>query len=105
MVAALHLRPGGLLQPKCKSHMKTQITGRSIIGFERGSESTRTFRAFDTRNGQQIGPDFYSASFDELNRAAEIADEARIPFGNTSGRERARFLSAVADNIEELGDA
>lgn len=83
---------------------KMALLGTSIIGFERGSTTGPAFRAFDPRTGKTVEPAFLSATLDELNRAAGLADAARIPFGNTAGRERAKFLRAIADNIEALGD-
>ncbi len=80
------------------------LTGKSIIGSERGSETGTTFRAFNPQTGDAVEPDFYSATLDELNRAADLADAARIPFGNVAASERAKFLRAIADNIEALGD-
>jgi alpha-ketoglutaric semialdehyde dehydrogenase len=84
--------------------MDIELKGTSIIGFQRGSQTADTFTAFDPTTGDAIEPKFYSASIDELNRAAELADDARISFGNTSGRKRAKFLRKVADNIEALGE-
>lgn len=82
--------------------METTILGTSIIGFERGAESDNTFRAFNPHTGLPVGPDFHSATLIELNHAAELAEQARIPFGKTPGTARAKFLRAVADNIEAL---
>lgn len=84
--------------------MKTELTGRSIIGSERGPAVGGVFRAFDPTKGEAVGPDFYSATLDELSRAADLAEKARITYGNLPGRERAKFLRAIADNIEALGD-
>ncbi len=84
--------------------METNITGTSIVGYARGEATGKAFRAFNPQTGQAVGPDFHSATLDELNRAAKLADDARIPFGNTSGATRAIFLRAIADNIEALGD-
>lgn len=84
--------------------MNTELTGKSIIGFSRGTESTTTFKAFDPTTGNEIEPEFYSASGEELNRAVELANEARIFYGNLSGKKKAKFLRQIADNIEELGD-
>ena len=81
-----------------------EITGRSIIGFDRGSASGNTFRAFDPTTGEAVEPDFHSANENELNRAASLADGARIPYGNLPGKTRALFLRTIADNIEALGD-
>lgn len=85
--------------------MDTSLKGTSIIGFERGGQTGETFTAFDPTSGQPIEPKFYSTSAEELNRAAFLADDARIPFGNVPGRERAVFLRKIADNIEALGPA
>lgn len=84
--------------------MKTEITGTSIIGQSRGSATEDTFRAYDPFTGNEIDPRFHSATMDELERAASLAEAARIPFGNTDGRLRAIFLRKIADNIEALGD-
>jgi NADP-dependent aldehyde dehydrogenase len=82
-----------------------EITGKSIIGFARGSASGNTFFAFNPETGKPVEPNFHSATADELDRAAWLADTARIPYGNLPGKTRAVFLRTVADNIEALGDA
>jgi 2,5-dioxopentanoate dehydrogenase len=84
--------------------MDIEVTGTSIIGSGRGDATDKTFRAFDPQTGEAVEPAFCSATFDELNRAADLAENARIAYGNTSGRERAKFLRAIADNIEALGE-
>jgi 2,5-dioxopentanoate dehydrogenase len=84
--------------------METTLRGTSIIGRSRGAESGDTFNAFDPTTGQPVEPSFYSASLNELNKAADLADAARIPYGSVPGRGRARFLRKIADNIESLGD-
>ena len=84
--------------------MNIELTGRSIIGQSRSSETSDTFHAFDPTTGNAVEPQFYSATHDELNRAVALADLARIRYGNSPGRERAVFLRKIADNIEALGD-
>lgn len=81
-----------------------ELKGTSIIGFARGARSGITFTAFDPSNGDAVGPDFHSATLEELELAARLADEARLPFGLIPGSEKAVFLRRIADNIEELGD-
>src|SRR5512144_1823928 len=83
--------------------MNTSLKGTSIIGFGRGGLVGDKFTAFDPTTGHALEPKFCSASAEELNRAAFLADEARIPFGNLPGWERAKFLRKIADNIEALG--
>jgi alpha-ketoglutaric semialdehyde dehydrogenase len=81
------------------------LTGTSIIGFTRGSASGDTFMAFDPTTGSRVEPPFFSASHDELEFAARLADEARHALARTSPARRAEFLRSIANNIEELGDA
>ncbi|HJS51134.1 MAG TPA: aldehyde dehydrogenase (NADP(+)) [Pyrinomonadaceae bacterium] len=84
--------------------MDLDLKGTSMIGFSRGSQTADVFRAFDPTTGSEIEPTFDSATLDELDRAASLADDARLTYGNLSGSERARFLRSIADNIESLGD-
>jgi alpha-ketoglutaric semialdehyde dehydrogenase len=84
--------------------MEIKITGTSIIGFSRGTETPNTFTAFDPSTGDPVDPPFHSATLEELERAAALADDARIKYAALPGRTRARFLRAIADNIEALGD-
>lgn len=84
--------------------MQPQLSGTSIIGFSRGSETNNTFRAFDPTTGKEIEPAFHSATNDELDRAAGLADDARLKYGNLPQKTRANFLREIADNIEALGD-
>jgi NADP-dependent aldehyde dehydrogenase len=85
--------------------MDLELHGTSIIGFSRGAESGDTFTAFDPTTGNAIEPNFHSATNEELERAASLADAARLKYGNVSQRERAKFLRKIADKIEALGDA
>ena len=84
--------------------MEQILTGTSIIGFGRGTETGVTFRAFDPTTGARVDPPFHSATMDELDHAASLAHGARLIYGNVGGRERAKFLRAIADNIEGLGE-
>src|SRR5215204_1245222 len=81
-----------------------EITGKSIIGFARGSATGETFYAFNPETGKSIEPNFHSATEKELDRAAWLAETARIPYGNLPGKTRAVFMRTIADNIEALGD-
>lgn len=76
----------------------------SIIGFARGIKTGETFHAFDPTTGNSVEPAFHSATLEELEKAADLADTARIAYGNLPGKTRASFLRSIADNIEALGD-
>jgi NADP-dependent aldehyde dehydrogenase len=84
--------------------MNIELQGKSIIGFSRGNESDTTFTAFNPATGEAVEPKFHSASLEELNKACELAENARIAYGKVSGEEKAKFLRQIADNIESLGD-
>ncbi len=80
------------------------LQGKSIIGFSRGSETEKTLTAFNPETGDAVEPKFFSATNDELERAAELAELARISYGKVSGKEKAKFLREIANNIEGLGE-
>ncbi len=84
--------------------MDKTLTGTSIIGSNRGQQGGKTFQAFNPQTGEAVEPSFHSAPIDELNQAADLAEQARIPYSSLSGKARATFLRAIADNIEALGD-
>ena len=84
--------------------MNVELTGTSIIGSSRGAATVKTFTAFNPMNGEQVAPNFYSATMAELENACRLADQARTPFGSLAGKVRAKFLRAIADNVESLGD-
>jgi NADP-dependent aldehyde dehydrogenase len=83
--------------------MDTELKGTSIVGFKRRSGNGETFTAFDPTTGEAVGPDYHSATQDELERACTLANYARLRFGNLPGSKRAEFLRKIADNIEALG--
>ncbi len=85
--------------------MATDLIGTSIIGFSRGEQTGDGFTAFDPSTGNAVEPKFYSASLNELERAAALADDARLAYAAVNPASRAKFLRAIADNIEALGDA
>lgn len=81
-----------------------ELSGTSIIGFSRAGATGDTFTGFDPTTGDPVEPNFFSASLTDLETAVGLAEMARIPYGSLAGRDRARFLRAIADNIESLGD-
>ena len=85
--------------------MKSDLSGRSIIGRGSGLENSNTFQAVDPRTGTQIEPVFFSADLAELKRAVALASETRIEFGKLPGKLKASLLRQIADNIEALGGA
>lgn len=72
----------------------------SLIGFDSGATGGKPFRAFDPATGESPEPDFHPASAAEIERAAALAGKAAPVLAALSGKEKARFLRAVAAKIE-----
>ena len=70
---------------------KESITGR-----------TTTFRAYNRHTGQPTGT-FHDATDAELDQAVRQADTAFWMYRNTTGAQRADFLTTIADELVELG--
>jgi len=82
-----------------------QLTGKSIIGQQQSEKSLdRAFRAVNPKTGERIAPDFYSATRDEVDAAASLAERAFVEWSHANGKTKAAFLRKIAENIEALGD-
>jgi alpha-ketoglutaric semialdehyde dehydrogenase len=82
-----------------------QLLGKSIIGFARGASNNGAFHGVDPSSGAELGPTYYSASAEEVDFAARLANEAFAAYGRVAGKDKAAFLRKIAENIESLGDA
>ena len=80
------------------------ITGELFIAGERVATS-RTYQAVDPSTGEALGESFSIAGSGEVARACEAAEAAFASYSATAPEDRARFLEAIADNLEGLGDA
>ena len=76
------------------------INGASLIAGQPATTKGAAFRAVNPQTGEQLDPEFYSASAQDVDRAARAAAEAFAAYSRTSGRERARFLRRIADNLD-----
>ena len=81
------------------------LNGRSRIGFDLGSPSPGRFRAMNPATGAELEPEFHSATDNEIDKSARLAEEAFASYGRASAHDRASFLRAIARNIEDLGEA
>jgi len=80
-----------------------ELTGTSIIGFGRGLSRAESQQGFNPTTNEPIGPHYYSASIEEVDRAARLADQAFATYSRKSGREKGVFLRKIAENIESTG--
>src|SRR5213082_2384426 len=79
------------------------LRGQSIVNFEI-SRNGRSFTAFNPLNGQPLATEFYSASLEDVDRAARVAERAFKTYSRWSGRQKAELLRQIAADIEALGN-
>jgi len=81
-----------------------QLSGKSLIGFARGTTEVGAFRGINPATGEELSPTYYAAGADEVDRAAILAAKAFEVYRNTSGALKAAFLRGIAANIEKLNE-
>ncbi|HEU4767254.1 MAG TPA: aldehyde dehydrogenase (NADP(+)) [Pyrinomonadaceae bacterium] len=82
----------------------TDLKGTSIIGFQRGASEGATLQGLNPVTNENLLPNYFSAGRAEVDHAAQLAHAAFATYSQTTGPQRARFLRAIAANIEALGD-
>lgn len=81
-----------------------ELTGENFIGNEKSAVGNTTFRAQNPATGKFLGNLFYQATVEEVDRAAERAEQAFSVYREKSGRERSVFLESIAAEIMALDD-
>jgi alpha-ketoglutaric semialdehyde dehydrogenase len=81
------------------------ILGRSLIGGGEGAESGDSFRAWNPATGETLEPAFYSATKQEVHRAAQLAADAFPALSRLRPAEKAALLESVASHIEAITDS
>jgi 2,5-dioxopentanoate dehydrogenase len=80
------------------------IEGKQIIGFEIRAAGFEYFHSFNPATGKELDYRFVKASKEEVHMAAEKAAAAFQVYRKKSGIEKAIFLEAIANEINNLGD-
>lgn len=80
------------------------ITGKNIIGYQLSSEGEKKAHSFDARLGDALAGDFVEATTAEVDLAMNKAHKAFLEYKNYSGKQRAKFLRTIAEEILLLGD-
>ena len=80
-----------------------EITGDNLIGGEPATSGGATFRAVNPATGTELEPKFREADEAVVDRALRGAEIVAAAYASTSPAARARFLRAIADEIEALG--
>jgi NADP-dependent aldehyde dehydrogenase len=80
------------------------ISGKNFIGNKTSAQGPITFHSFDPKTNTENPWLFYEANDEEIKEAVKLAGEAFKTFQNISGKKKALFLRAIADEMEALGD-
>ena len=78
------------------------LLGQSILNGESHNGTGAAFQGFDPANGTRLDPVYHSASSDDVDLAARLADDAFATYRKLSGAEKARFLRHIAAGIEAI---
>ena len=83
------------------------LTGYSIVDgkpLEASIDSNvGSFYGIDPATGMKLEPAYRYASLEDLDRAANLAEDAFAVYSKLPGRERAAFLRHIAAGIEAIG--
>jgi 2,5-dioxopentanoate dehydrogenase len=76
------------------------LTGFSIVEGKSLESKSGSFHGIDPATGMKLEPAYHYASLEDLDRAANLAEDARAAYSGLPGRERAQFLRHIAAGIE-----
>ena len=81
-----------------------KLTGKNYIAGTISSGGKTTFKGINPSDASELPTTFYEATIEEVNEAVLKAHEAFAIYRKKSGKEKAFFLDAIADEILNLGD-
>ncbi|POR28404.1 aldehyde dehydrogenase (NADP(+)) [Flavobacterium columnare] len=80
------------------------ITGKNYIGTNLVAGGTKVLKTFNPELNEENSWDFIEATTEEIEQAVQLANKAYQEYKNVSGKRKALFLNAIADEILALGD-
>lgn len=80
------------------------IEGFNFIGQTASKKNKDTFQAFNPLENKPLPEAFHTATSAEVDEAIQKAEKAFQTYSRLSGRIKADFLDAIADEILDLGD-
>jgi NADP-dependent aldehyde dehydrogenase len=80
------------------------IIGHNYIGGQRSAAGSIKLQSVDASTGEALPHDFFQATPQEVDAAANAAAAAYPAYRSLSAERRAQFLDAVADELDALGD-
>ncbi len=81
-----------------------KLTGNLLIGARQIAGNRGTLYALNPATGEPLEPGYHLGSSDHVDQACELAEQAFDSYRATSPSLRARFLEAIANNIEAIGE-
>ncbi len=90
--------------PSLRDLGKLMITGKNHIGNKQSSKGNKTYKTFNPLLNLENNSVFTEATSEEIEEAVDLASEAFKTYRNSSGKKKAKFLNAIADEILALGD-
>lgn len=88
----------------CSLKNTTMIEGNNSVGTLHRSSGPLFLTSFSTVTGNELPEKFAIASDEEIDEAMDKATAAFVLYKNKSGKEKAKFLEAIAEEIIALGD-
>ncbi|MDH5602326.1 MAG: aldehyde dehydrogenase (NADP(+)) [Cyclobacteriaceae bacterium] len=80
------------------------IHGKNTIGYELLATEGKTIQSINPQTGEPMEGDFHIASSSEISLALQKAGDAYKIYKKKSGKDKADFLEAIADEIVALGE-
>ena len=80
------------------------ITGKNYIGNQLSAIGVKTYKTFNSQLNIENEHAFTEATSNEIDAAANLAANAFKVYSKKSGKEKAGFLNAIANEIEALGE-
>jgi NADP-dependent aldehyde dehydrogenase len=84
--------------------MSGTITGEALIGGQAERGAGGSFKAWNPSLNEHIEPAFHMVDLEQIDHACTLAGAAFDTFRNTTDKQRADFLDAVAEQILAIGD-
>ena len=75
------------------------ITGKNYIGNSLSAKGKTTYKTFNPQTNTENELNFTEATSEEISEAVELAATAFKTYHKISGKEKAVFLNAIADEI------
>ena len=82
-----------------------ELHGKNLIGAALSSRGSRSFLAYDPREGRTLDPAFFEATAEEIDESLKLAIDAFAVFRASSAETVSGLLELIAEGILALGDS